>query len=208
MMEKVKLWLKIGLVLVVGLVFASYKLGQKQVRLGSQPVPTSTPPPIIEWKTYTDSEYGYELKYPSNWEVFHPEENSGIWGITLRSATGQSIGEIIVSAGNKQKITLPIEKWIVQTNKEHEEAVKKGVRGSTGVGLIIIEESKNVAIGGEKAIVTSQGAGMDETVTYYLVHNNKIFTISTDFIYGPADDETVMVKNSYQQILSTFRFLD
>jgi len=99
-----KPWLKIvllglvGLIVVGGLVFAGYKLGQReeQAKL-PQPTPVSfltptstptptpktspitvvatpseltpTPDPTADWKTYTNTKYGYSIKYPSNWWI-------------------------------------------------------------------------------------------------------------------------------------------
>src|SRR4030042_5523068 len=31
--------------------------------------PTSTQDETADWQTYTDEEYGFEIKYPENWEL-------------------------------------------------------------------------------------------------------------------------------------------
>jgi len=80
--KPVKSWFKIvlfsilGIILAAGLVFAGYKLAQlKQVKPGPQPTPTPvvvatpTPDPTANWKTYTNTKYGYLVKYPEDGEV-------------------------------------------------------------------------------------------------------------------------------------------
>lgn len=93
--KKEKPWLKpllfsiLGIILAFGLVFAGYKIAQlKQVQLqpGPQPTPTPesvstptptivvtpTPDPTADWKTYTNSKYGYQFKHPLGW-IFKAE---------------------------------------------------------------------------------------------------------------------------------------
>lgn len=88
-----KPWLKIvlfsilGIIIATGLVFAGYKLAQiRQVQPGPQPTPTPesvstptptivvtpTPDPTADWKTYTNSKYGYQFKHPLGW-IFKAE---------------------------------------------------------------------------------------------------------------------------------------
>jgi len=59
---KIVLFLILGLGIFAGLVFAGYKLGQKQV---SSPQPTPTSNPAVNWKTYKNLKYGFELIYPA-----------------------------------------------------------------------------------------------------------------------------------------------
>lgn len=81
----------LGAFIFVGAVFGAYKLGQKQVQPGSQPTPTSmvvatpTPDPTADWKTYTNTKYGYSIKYPEDWvmleaatAIFHPRGETEI----------------------------------------------------------------------------------------------------------------------------------
>lgn len=80
---KILLFSVLGLVLVAGLVFGGYKLGQKQ--LVSEPKPTPTPSlvatptplsseapakeedPTANWKTYRNEKYEISFKYPTEW---------------------------------------------------------------------------------------------------------------------------------------------
>jgi len=62
----------LGVLMLAGVVFGVYKLGQRQVSPppagGPTPTPevaTPTPDPTTNWQTYTDEEYKYSLKYPT-----------------------------------------------------------------------------------------------------------------------------------------------
>ena len=74
---KIILFSILGLVLVGGLVFMSYKFVLKQTPSVSQPTPTplssevSTKEgdPTANWKTYTNREFRLEMKYPPTWSI-------------------------------------------------------------------------------------------------------------------------------------------
>jgi len=103
-----KPWLKIilfsilGVVLAVGLVFAGYKFGQiKQVQPGPQPTPTPglvatpTPDPTANWKTYTNTKYGYSIKYPE--DMFYLEREAKLprlQSVEFTKKRGPTMGEI------------------------------------------------------------------------------------------------------------------
>jgi len=94
---KIALVSVLGLVLFGGLVFAGMQIGKKQTPVVSQPsltpqaiaiatstpaalIPTQTPlatsmptltstlDPTANWKTYTNTKYGYTVRYPESWE--------------------------------------------------------------------------------------------------------------------------------------------
>jgi len=60
----------LGILVFAGAVFGAYKLGQRQAQPAAQPTPTpevvATPTPDLtaDWKTYTNTKYGYSIKYP------------------------------------------------------------------------------------------------------------------------------------------------
>lgn len=68
----------LGILVFAGAVFGAYKLGQKQIQPVSQPTLTPLPSevsteegdPTANWKTYTNTEYGFEFKYPINWSTY------------------------------------------------------------------------------------------------------------------------------------------
>ena len=82
----------VGLGLLAGSAYAGYYYGTQQVQqpekptpVVSQPTPKPTPAPepttpIVEdetgsWKTYTNTRFGYELKYPLNFTIYSFADN-------------------------------------------------------------------------------------------------------------------------------------
>jgi len=67
----------LGVFVFAGAVFGAYRLGQRQIQPTPAPSPavvaTPTPDPTANWKTYTNTKYGYLIKYPKNW-VLRPDE--------------------------------------------------------------------------------------------------------------------------------------
>jgi hypothetical protein len=62
------------LVLVMGGAFAFTQMQPTQVAPTPSPVAVATPEPVApdpmaDWITYTDKEYGFQFKHPSDWEV-------------------------------------------------------------------------------------------------------------------------------------------
>jgi len=66
---KIILFVILGLLVAGGLVYAGMNIGKKQTPTVVVPPviePTPTPDPTADWKTYTNSEYGYSIKYPTS----------------------------------------------------------------------------------------------------------------------------------------------
>jgi len=69
----------LGVLVFAGAVFGAYKFGQRQVQPGPWPTPTPgavatpTPDPTANWKTYTNTKYGYLIKYPKDW-ILRPDK--------------------------------------------------------------------------------------------------------------------------------------
>lgn len=73
----------LGIILILGIVGGTYYLGtlknQQAVSFGNKPqsqnpgvtsqTPQPTPNETANWKTYTDTKYGFSLKYPINYNV-------------------------------------------------------------------------------------------------------------------------------------------
>jgi len=59
----------LGVLILTSVVFGVYKLGQRETPPTPQPTPTPevatpTPDPTADWETYTNTKYGYSIKYP------------------------------------------------------------------------------------------------------------------------------------------------
>jgi hypothetical protein len=71
-----KKWLVIGgILLVILLTGTAYVLSQQESKKTEPPAkqsvskPTPTPDPTADWKTYTNTKYGYSIKYPENTKI-------------------------------------------------------------------------------------------------------------------------------------------
>ncbi|HUS59959.1 MAG TPA: PsbP-related protein [Nevskiaceae bacterium] len=91
----------LGVFIFAGAVFGAYKFGQKQIQPGPQPTPTPvveatpTPDPTANWKTYTNTKYGYSIKYPEDWSVTpldDPAYNRGVTPSCEESSRTATLG--------------------------------------------------------------------------------------------------------------------
>src|SRR3989344_4344489 len=75
------LWIPIG-ILVIGLIVGTLFLWQKSNQTDEKLTQTAqnilevTTDPTADWKTYTNEQYGFEFKYPPDWELLN--KNGGI----------------------------------------------------------------------------------------------------------------------------------
>lgn len=79
------------------------------------------PTDTSDWKTYRNEEYGFEVKYPRDWEIFEmlDKQKYGREGITLNSPTRQEFEEINTPSDvniivETKSIQLSLEKFIEQ----------------------------------------------------------------------------------------------
>jgi hypothetical protein len=57
------------------LYFQNQKLIRELARIQTLATPTAAPDPTANWKTYTNSKYEFEFKYPSDWDVRESDFN-------------------------------------------------------------------------------------------------------------------------------------
>ena len=98
---------------------------QNQVSQITPALPSPTPDPTANWKTYSNKEFGFEMKYPSKWRVYYDDAqkigrrivkaDGSIKILGLSEFTGYS-DEIDISA-YKDKIST---EFILSKTKEHE----------------------------------------------------------------------------------------
>lgn len=177
-------------------------------RRGVSPTPeilaTPTPDPTADWKTYTNEEYDFEFKYPSNKTAEFLEEpyngfcnenkRRGLVNLLLwpegkkLPVVGEEIGVSDVSLfiyGEENKNNLSLEKWIEKNCPQLLSGYKKENYEISGLSAV-----KYTRIG--------EGVGAPEIQPYiFLLKNNKLFYVHP---YGD--------KEIFDQILSTFKFLE
>ena len=64
----------VGILILAGVAFGVYKYTQRQISIEptEEPTPevaTPTPDPTADWQTYTNTKYGYSIKYPTGTEI-------------------------------------------------------------------------------------------------------------------------------------------
>jgi hypothetical protein len=174
----------IALIILVlsGVGGTGYYLISKQVKLSNNQNQQNSEANYINtsnWKTYTNGDVGFEIKYPSNWES--PFKN---WG------PGFTAG---IYVNNDNLCVVDAMGWLGSNDAEIADLIGKGyVKTSIKIdGIDGIRLTRNPA-----------GAGLTEAV--YFEANGKNFRIGRNRGVGDKIEQDC-IKN-YNQILSTFKF--
>lgn len=183
-----------------GLVFAGIEIGKKQIFPTSVSNTNATPKPIVSpsdetanWKTYTNEEYEFEIKYPSELaEYVSSIEKSfnidypGMSDVPLLSITYYQTSLVSEDWWNQSgKKEFP---WLFNTAFNKMEIAN---------GIKVTE-----VIGQRK---TPGGATLSSRLLL-ISHNNVLFAVWGSSLI--QDALFYECSNSYGQILSTFKFLN
>lgn len=161
----------------------------------------------VEWATYTNIEFGYEISYPTNWEVIEaaPDTNN----------QADWTGNILLD-GQIQKVTF-LEKdsqlWqgqfqvcVIENYDSislHEWVTKNEPTDVFDESLVL--ETLDTTISGIPAIFQSN-FGFDHTAyDFTALHNNLIYSISFEG-GSPNNDKEAEHKEIYNRMLASFRF--
>lgn len=197
----------LGILVFAGAIFGAYKIGQKQIQPGSQPTPTSgvvttpAPDPTADWQTYTNTEYGYSIKYPKDWNTSEPEGgpekgrriNFHPWRERSFDKVDYQISIIVNDVGYEKSLTV----WLDEKIGSYSEEIKS---------LITREKVTLDNFEGEKVLEEVSQAG---------VYN--IYTKKNSFIYNfmlapysPKELSQLLPESLdyFNLILSTFKFLE
>ncbi len=209
----------LALFVVIGIGYYAYKNGQikftpTQKQVIVSPTPTSTTDEIENWDKYTNSEYNYQLNYPTGWEVstFGNDNVNTASGILIRRKCNYDNGErcqqLFINTGIAYFDTYELEDYLSintdskwpeklirkeQTTLDETSALKYEIfsnefygSGINDWGLVIV---KLLAIKDKKVyMLTYKEMGKDQS------------SIKTSNDWSD--------KKSFDQILSTFKFLD
>lgn len=148
------------------------------------PTPTSTPDETADWKTYTNEEYGFEVKYPDSWIIDEKTYNTvkPLYVLSLSNKQKFKTGRIEIDI---QSTTYPsILSWAKEAHGPHGlQEVKVGKEEILGQQFI---EKKKIFTG--------------------LLKNNFLYQI---ILFGEIEEpKKSEIETVYNQILSTFKFLD
>jgi len=142
--------------------------------------PTPTPDPTANWKTYTNTDYNFSIKYPDTFKIDDNSANFPPIAIYLRNAAEQQTGE----GGGKfnpyflvqvEPEKMPLDKYLIK----YPNLVVKEKKTVNGIDFTIVDVTM----------------GMVTPPLYLTSNNNNIISISNQYL-----EEKV-----FDQILSTFR---
>jgi len=199
------------LLLMIGI--GSYVLGIRKSQTAIQnqqpTIPQSSPTPISDdtanWKTYTNTDYGYELQYPPTWKIEIPSNTSGIGKesvfVNLISDTRivhEKIGNPPYSVGIS-----------IYDNSENKSITE--IDKQVNTNITYQEETINAMKAYRIARLSQQ---FDDLKIYYqrvyLKTKDKNY-VSMSFAPFNPDKPLANQESQYKifnQILSTFKFLD
>lgn len=200
--------LGIAVIILIGGVVVYQKVLAPKANPTPTPIASPTPDPTANWKTYTNSILGYQVRYPSDWVIRDAAPDSG-GGQPNKSSVFVDIiknseennypfgflsieGSLDVLANNVEKdINKAFENWIDPYANMQSRGYKKSVEIINSINLVIMEG------------IFSHESRPYYAKTYYLkTHDNK----SAIVIY--TRDYPEKKGSSFDQILSTFKYLN
>jgi len=208
----------IGLLFVVGAVYTGMQISKKRtpVVLPTAPPPevrpieaspTSIPDETANWKTYSNQKYGFEFKYPQNFQI-----------------TAEGLGQYFLN--QKPAIVLESDNFIYlhnQINAILTVSVKSNAKSECDyVPRGVTDTLRNQVINGIDFTVFSEsgaatGNFYSNTIFHYLKDTTCYEMVTT--IHESSDGNTpealpkineqkAIFNKQFDQILSTFKFLD
>lgn len=207
--KKINCWkcvfLVVLLFLTLSLAYAGYQFSQKLTPLPlptptsvAQPSSTPTPDPTANWKTFTSPTFGLSFKYPSDWKWEVP--NSA--GKDDPNGNFQSIivvRPISISEAKNENLPL-VGGFITIEIRKGAETLPSDLKTDKTVritDLLIVNRKATeywLPIDPKKSLLTAK------SITYLSIETNKEV-----FVVILLDDT---YKNTFNQILSTFKFLE
>ncbi len=160
----------------------SKELSKYQIQ--PSPTPTATPDETANWKTYQNEKYGFEVKYPLDFTEQKAESDTTLLSVT-KTDRGSSYNFMIY------------------------------IRKNYKVNQIIsgVEEAKEINIGdhlGYEYFYT-EGAGTSGVALIQVGQDALSINfdcIGDDHNFTSPDDKKIYVQGFFDQILSTFKFID
>lgn len=189
---KLILFIVILLIIVGG---GAYYLGAKQNKLivGNQqtsptiapPIPTSTPDPTANWKTYKNEKYGFEVKYPNNYAI---STQSGSF-VAPNIISFKPPAEIMFTVDDNPR-NLSLSEWVKSDIVIHDLSIKW----------------QSIIVGSVESLKSPISGNMDGGVGYsaLIPQKNKVYSLLFSTKAPGAEAELKV----FDQMLSTFKFTD
>ncbi len=154
-------------------------------------------PDTSTWKTYKNTQYGFEFKYPSSWK----EVKADFADFTISDSKNNC--QFSFDLSNRMKVTLPINLWVNKQSKSNQEC-------TNCPGIFVGDVNKTpTIIDNIKTISYLSGNEGGTSTTYLFTRNNKIYNLNTyvsTYEVEVSDDEIKKCEQDLNQILSTFKF--
>ena len=199
----------LGVLVFTGAVFGAYKVGQRQIYPepdeGPTPTPivvaTPTPDPTANWKTYTNTKYGYSIKYPE--ELYFDETKTLFIEEKYKDIGRGGIPfiQIDVFDNNKQSLKDFFSAHATKLKFDDPDVSKPG----SSLYFPEYSEPEEITIAGQKALRFTTES-MEGRLTHTLLIKDKYvydlvagIEINTDL---PIDN----IKRFYNLMLSSFKF--
>lgn len=215
--SKIVFFILLGLIVVVGVVIAGIKIAknQKAIILPAVINPTIEPKKpssdinsVTDWKTYINTQYGYQISYPSNWE-----QTEEIYSI--QTFDGKEVKETVIKLFNdiyevyidseNKAVVPPVDKWIA-------DEIEKKTKCTNCPGIFMsLNPNQTTKIADLSTIAVDGGNEGLTSTEYYFTYKNKVYSITTTVRnpeYSGIKYETGEPAKTYSKILSTFKFTD
>ncbi len=170
-------------------------------QVAQEVVPTFTPRAdgstslTASWKTYTNTKYGFEFKYPSNWKEWSTSSDKDI-----------TFYDPSVNYGSDSDRLFPAVTINVQADTFSGSIIEYDK--SINPAIAALRQNSTEIIGGKTAYVYT-GKGV---VDFRIVFNRSdiyLFSSSAATIAANKNEESAQpVRQVFNQILSTFKFID
>jgi len=165
------------------------------------------------WKTYINPSFGVAFQYPSNWTVIMDSKNTGV---TIKADPTDRSSGIEISSLNRQNY-VSLDHWLAQNDKECKEIKQLAEKTGGDSDCVVysrLGERKINQFASSKVLWSCCGSG--PTIRYFIEGPDKIYLIDLFQDWenfnlntaGDYDEGSSKLAKVYQQILSTFEFID
>lgn len=191
------------IVVILAIFVGGYYLGQQKIKpVPSRPTVQPSPGPADEttnWKTYTDTELGFTFKYPDTYFKFQGDSKLGFFVATLAPEGGDSpkflgIDDVWLSAGSLSGVNTASLDQYLESTSDYASAQKipitmGGINGYKVIYTFMVGPAEPL-----KPQYTYEGL---------VIKDSKLYSVSMASWSKNTLDRN---KNTFNQILSTFRF--
>ena len=205
--NKNKLIFLISLILLlISISSVLYYLGQNSTQTPTLPssFPLASPAPSPDetsgWKTYSSSQFGYSVNYPFNWEAVESTREELIRDEIHKTTLLEKEYEFwqgtfqISILENPESLSL--DAWVSQ------------LRIESASGANLIQKVEDIELDGNPAKKLDILAFDHDDIVVITVQNNFIFYLQFEDADNPNDPGTEKHQEIYNQILSSFEFVD